>query len=204
MNRRPSWLIRSAGASVRTVMPEALNTRSISSLASGSSKDSSRGRASMTVTAAPKRAKTWASSAPVAPPPSTISDSGTCSAWTISRLVQYGAPARPSSGGMAGSVPVLITMPLRARNIRVPSAPVTVTWPAPVIFPCPRTRWPPLPINRSAATLSFQSSVASSRIRRATGDQSGLTVDVPAIPGTRLVSAIRLAARIIILEGTHP
>ena len=59
-------------------------------------------------------------------------------------------------------------------------------------------------MNRSAATLSFQSSVASSRIRRATGDQSGVTADVPAMPGTRLVSAMRLAARIIILEGTQP
>ena len=61
-----------------------------------------------------------------------------------------------------------------------------------------------MPVNRSAATLSFRWSVASSRIRCATGDQSGVTVDVPAMPGTRLVSAIRLAAGIIILEGTHP
>jgi len=30
-------------------------------------------------------------------------------------------------GGMAGSVPVLITMPLRAANILVPSAVLTVT-----------------------------------------------------------------------------
>ena len=185
-------------------MPSFAKTRSISSLASGSSKDSSRGSASITVTSVPKRAKTWASSAPMAPPPSTISDSGTRSAWTISRLVQYGVPASPSSGGMAGSVPVLITMPLRAGKTRVPSAPVTVTWPAPVILPRPRTRWPPLPVNRSAATLSFQSSVASFLIRRATGDQSGVIADVPAMPGTRLVSAMRLAARIIILEGTQP
>ena len=200
----PLWLIRSAGAFVQTVMPSAVKIRSISSLASGSSNDTSRGSASTTVTAVPKRAKTWASSAPMAPPPSTISDSGTRSAWTISRLVQYGVPARPARGGMAGSVPVLITMPLRAWKTRVPSAPVTVTSPGPVIFPRPRTRWPPLPVNRSAATLSFQSSVASSRIRRATGDQSGVTADVPAMPGTRLVSAMRLAARIIILEGTQP
>jgi len=61
-----------------------------------------------------------------------------------------------------------------------------------------------LPVNRSAATLSSQSSVASSLIRIATVGQSGVTVDAPAMPGTRLVSAIRLAARIIILDGTHP
>ena len=185
-------------------MPSAVKIRSISSLASGSSNDTSRGSASTRVTAVPKRAKTWVNSAPVAPPPSTISDSGTRSAWTTSRLVQYGVSASPSRGGMAGSVPVLITMPLRATRTRVPSAPVTVTSLAPVIVPRPRTRWPPLPANRSAATLSFQSSVASSLIRRATGDQSGVIADVPAMPGTRLVSAMRLAARTIILEGTQP
>ena len=59
-------------------------------------------------------------------------------------------------GGIAGSVPQLITMPLRARKTRVPSAVLTVTSPGPVILPWPRTRWPPLSANRSAATLSFQ------------------------------------------------
>ena len=131
----PLWPTRSAGASVQILMPSAVKIRSISSLDSGSSNDSNLGSASTTVTAVPKRAKTCANSAPMAPPPSTISDSGTCSAWTISRLVQYGVPARPSRGGMAGSVPVLITMPLRAAKTRVPSAPLTVTWPGPVIFP---------------------------------------------------------------------
>ena len=152
----PLWLTRPAGAFVHTVMPSAVKIRSISSLASGSSKDTSLGSASTTVTAAPKRANTWASSAPMAPPPSTISDSGTCSAWTISRFVQYGVPAKPGSGGIAGSVPQLITMPRRAAKTRVPCSVLTVTSPGPVIFPWPRTRWPPLPVNRSAATLSFQ------------------------------------------------
>ncbi len=76
----PLWLTRSAGASVQTLMPSAAKTRSISSLDSGSSNDSNLGSASTTVTAVPKRAKTCANSAPMAPPPSTISDSGTCSA----------------------------------------------------------------------------------------------------------------------------
>ncbi len=63
---------------------------------------------------------------------------------------------------------------------------------------------PPFSSKRSTATWSFQLSVASSRMRWATGVQSGWTVDAPAIPGTRRASASRLAARIIILEGTHP
>ena len=62
----------------------------------------------------------------------------------------------------------------------------------------------PLFTNRSTATLSFQLSVASSRIRLATGAQSGSTVAVPAMPSTRRVSASRFAARIIILLGMQP
>ena len=80
VKRVPSWLTCSAGALVRTVMPSAVKIRSISSLDSGSSNDSSRGSASITVTSVPKRAKTWANSEPMAPPPKTMSDRGTCSA----------------------------------------------------------------------------------------------------------------------------
>ena len=137
-------------------MPSRVKTRSIRSPASGSSKDSSRGSASTTVTSVPKRAKTWASSQPIAPPPSTIIDSGTCSAWTISRLVQNGVPASPGMGGIAGAVPLLITIPRRAWNDRSPSATATRTVKGPVMVACPRTRCPPLSSNRSAATLSFQ------------------------------------------------
>ena len=63
---------------------------------------------------------------------------------------------------------------------------------------------PPASTNRSTATWSFQVSVASSRMRRATGAQSGVMLAVPAMPSTRWVSAIRLAARIIILLGMQP
>jgi len=88
VNRTPLWLTRSAGAFVHTSMPSRMKIRSMSMPASGSSNDSSLGRASTTVTDAPKRANTWASSAPMAPPPRTIRDRGTCSARTISRFVQ--------------------------------------------------------------------------------------------------------------------
>ena len=77
-----------------------------SSLDSGSSIESSLGAASTTVTRLPNRANTWASSQPIAPPPSTISDSGSSLVSMASRFVQYGVPARPSIGGTAGAVPV--------------------------------------------------------------------------------------------------
>jgi hypothetical protein len=54
-----------------------------------------------------------------------------------------------------------------------------------------------LPTSRSTATWSFQSSVASSRIRAATGAQPGATRTSPAIPGIRRASASRFAAPII-------
>ena len=91
-------------------------------------------------------------------------------------------------------------MPRRARS----TWPPTVTSPGAVIRPWPRKNCPPLPVNRSTATLSSQSSVASTRIRRATGAQSGCTDAAPAMPGMRCASASRLAARIIILDGTQP
>ena len=84
----PSWLTRRTLTSVRIAIPSAVKIFSISSLDSGSSSGSSRGVASITVTVAPKRAKTWLSSAPMAPPPSTTSDRGTCSVSIASRLVQ--------------------------------------------------------------------------------------------------------------------
>ena len=81
-------MTRSAGALVHTPMPSRVNTRWMSSLASGSSNETSLGSASTTVTAVPKRANAWASSAPIAPPPRTIMDSGASSVCTISLFVQ--------------------------------------------------------------------------------------------------------------------
>ena len=189
-------------------MPSRANTAASRSLASGSSSGTSRSAPSATATRLPNRAKTCASSTPMAPPPRTTNDSGTCSASIASWLVQNGVPARPGIGGTAGALPAAMTMPSRARSTcaspAAPPAGVTVTSPGAVIRPWPRTRMPPLPVNRSAATLSSQSSVASSRIRRATGAQSGSISDRPAMPGIRRPSVIRSAALIIIFEGTQP
>jgi len=80
----------------------------------------------------------------------------------------------------------------------------TDTLAGPVSRPVPRTKRPPLPSNRSTATRSSQLSVASSRMRRATGVQSGLTIESPAKPGIRRPSASMSSARTIILVGMQP
>lgn len=180
-----------------------MNTPASSCPTSGSSPGSSRAAASSTVTVAPKRAKTWANSQPTGPAPSTISDSGTCSTATASRLVQYGAPASPSIGGTAGSVPGLSTIPLAAWNTRAPSEVDTVTSPGAVIVARPRTNRPPAFSNRCTATVSSQLSVASARIRVATGAQSERTRALPASSATRRASPSASAARSIIFVGTQ-
>ena len=81
----------------------------------------------------------------------------------------------------------------------------TVTLPGAVEPPPPRNERPPLAVNRSTATVSSQSSVASTRIRAATGAQSGVHRRRPGHARDRAApSASRLAARIIILDGTQP
>ena len=76
------------------------------------------------MTRLPNRAKTWPSSTPTDPPPSTTSEPGTRSVSMASRLVQNGVPARPGIGGTVGAVPVLMTIPRRARSTcRWPSGP---------------------------------------------------------------------------------
>src|SRR6202165_1281957 len=82
--------------------------------------------------------------------------------------------------------------------------PLTETLPWPASFPAPRTKWPPLPSNRCTATRSSQLSVATSRMRCATGFQSGLTVASPAKPGMRRPSATMSSSRIIIFVGIQP
>jgi hypothetical protein len=66
---------------------------------------------------------------------------------------------------MAACVPVATTTPRRASMIRSSTA----TRPGATMRPSPRTNRPPLPSKRSTATRSSKPSVASSRIRGATG-----------------------------------
>ena len=165
---------------------------------------SSRPVASTTVTLAPKRAKTWASSDPIAPPPRTISDSGTCSVSMASRLVQNGVPgqARDRRHGRRGAGADHDPAPRRAARSS-PSRPEPVTGRDDRAVPA-----------EQQAALAGEP-VGGGRVvpvvgglvpdpLRATGAQSGCTVDAPAIPGIRWPSASRSAARIIILDGTQP
>ena len=105
----------------------------------------------------------------MAPPPRTTIDGGASSVSIAWRFVQKGVPARPSMGGTKALVPVFTTTARRPRTTRSP----TTTRRGPSRRPRPRTNRPPLPSKRSTATVSSQSSVASARMRCATGAQSG-------------------------------
>ena len=181
-------------------MPSAAIARATTSEDSGSSRARTRGAASTSETFVPNRANAWASSAPMAPPPMTTIDAGRSGVASTSRLVQNGVSARPSTGGAAGEVPVLSTTP-REAAYRVP---FTSTTPVPTSRPWPRTKRTPACSRRSTATVSSQSSVASSRIRACTTPQSGVTSAAPARVPTRRASASRFAARIAIFEGMQP
>ena len=136
----------------------------------------------------------------MAPPPRTTSDAGTSLVSIASWLVQYSTSASPGIGGIAACDPVATTIAVAASSSRSP----TSTRPGPVTRPWPRMNRPPFDSKRSTATRSSQSSVASARMRFATGAQSGVAVARPAMPSTRPASASRSAARIIIFDGIHP
>src|SRR5580704_5146060 len=185
---------------VRTSIPSAANTSANSAPDSGSSGPIRQDPASSTETLDPNRWNTWASSTPMAPPPSTPNDAGTSSVSMASRLVQYGVSDNPGTGGVQARVPIPTTTARPASMTRSPTA----TRLGPSSRPHPRMNLPPLSSKRLTATASSHESVASSRIRLATGAQSGSTVTAPAMPGTLRASPSRSADRIIILDGTQP
>ena len=103
---------------------------------SGSSRTISRGSISTCVTSAPKRAKHWASSQPIGPPPSTTSRLGKARNDQIVSEVRGFASRSPGIGGMNGRAPAAITMCLVV-SVRVPAAVVTSTVHGEVIFASP-------------------------------------------------------------------
>ena len=84
-----------------------------------------------------KRAKTWASSQPVGPPPRTSRLGGNSRASVASRFVQIGTSAMPSSGGIFEPDPTAMTTFVAASSWVVPSW-LTATAPRPVIRAAPR------------------------------------------------------------------
>ena len=82
------WLTDATDTPSSSAIPSEPRTSARTADASGSSGPTRTGAASMMVTVAPNRWNTWASSTPMAPPPSTSSDSGTDSVAIASRLVQ--------------------------------------------------------------------------------------------------------------------
>ena len=92
----------------------------------------------MSVVGTPFRAKTWASSTPVAPAPRIARLAGSVWAVVASRLVQASIASSPSMCGIVGTDPTAITMNFASRARGGPSD-VTETRPAPSRRPVPRT-----------------------------------------------------------------
>src|ERR1019366_6560700 len=182
---------------VRTSRPSWRKMRVIIAETSGSSGPAMRSPISTIVTLVPNRAITCPISRPTAPPPMTSNDSGTLSVAMASRLVQCGMSA--NMGGTHAWAPVANTSAFSA----VISSPSTSTVEGPVTRARPLMNRPPLSTKRSTATVSSHESVTS-RMRRATGVQSGVMTDDPALPGIRRPSANRSAARTIVLDGMQP
>ena len=148
-------------APVMTAMPSASNAARTSSPAKGSSRDSSRGRPSTTVTSSqPSRRNACAISAPIVPPPRTSNRRGSCLAEVMSRLSHGLISRSPGIGGMTAPVPVASTTARRAMNRwTAPSPLATSTARSPASRPTPRTRSMPLLSSHGSWLASFQSPV---------------------------------------------
>ena len=116
----------------------------------------------MTVTSSePSRRNAWAISTPMAPPPRTTNRRGISLTAVTSRLSHGEASARPSIGGMAGTVPQATTTACRAVSVRVPppSASSTSTVFGPARRPWPRTSSIPVESSHGVWVRSLQSLV---------------------------------------------
>ena len=151
----------------------------------------------------PKRACTWASSQPTAPPPSTSRLAGRCCADSASSLVQVGTASSPSTGGTTAREPVATT-----RSVQASSRPSTVTTPGAVTRPEPRTSTTPACSSSSAAPASSRCSATSSRrataARKASSSVSRAgAVVAPASSARRRAWSRASALRSIALLGMH-
>ena len=187
-----------ARVSARTSMPASAKAAHTSSPAKGSSRASTRGPASMTVTREPKDAKASAISTPTVPPPRTTRLGGTSSAVTASRLVHGRASRSPGIGGTTGSVPVAMTTARRAASVSSP----TCTVRSPVIRPWPRTSAMPRSSSHGVWLSSSRWLMTSSRRSSAAGTSRPSTAC--AAPGMRRASASTWPGRSSALDGMQP
>ncbi len=195
---------RSASHPVRTSMPSAVNRSCSSAETSGSSRVSSRGAASTSVTLLPSRAKACASSQPIGPPPRTTSRRGSSrSSQTVSDVdvAGFGEPRQrrhrgPRAGGdddaprrqrLSPGLALHLDRPRRRRAWRCPAA-----RPRPAARSAPASRAARRPRSRGALA-----SITSEKVKDALAS---------AMPQSRAceIWASSFADRSSALLGTHP
>ena len=137
---------------VRTRTPSRSSAVVTTADASGSSSDSSRSSTSTMVTVTPRRAKAWASSQPMAPPPSTASEPGEVVRSHTVSLVRASTSSRPGTGGSAGPAPAA-TMTRSHRR----TCPSTSTRPGPAKVARPSTTSMPSLRNVAASSVAATS-----------------------------------------------
>ncbi len=192
---------RSALALSLMSTPSARSPSATSAPAKSGSLASGRSSATISVTAAPRRAHACAISTPTTPPPSTASRPGTSCAEVASREVQTGVSASPGMGGLTGSLPVHSTTACRAVSARLsPSGVVTVSALGPVSRARPRTTVRPAPSAQSTWPASFQCAVNPSRLA---STSAAARCSSARTPGTRRAAASALPGRSRALLGMH-
>ena len=122
-----------AVVATRTSTPASRSASATCSEANGSSRPSSLGSGSISVTSLPSERNACASSHPTTPPPSTSSRAGTSCVIVASRLVQGSALSSPGTGGRLAVLPVATMTARRASSRSSPTrtrrSPSSLPWP---------------------------------------------------------------------------
>ena len=198
---RPSCNVSSPGLIDEARPPSSTSTPSSSSpsTTSGPTNSSNLGSGrspdTTSFTFEPSRAHACAISTPTTPPPSTTSDSGTSRADVASREVHTGVSARPSSGGIFGTLPVHTTTAWRARY----TSPPTVTSRSPVTSPSPRMTW--MFSDSAHLTWPVSSQLEVKPVRRSS--TAAASSDPPTTPLTRFAAASACPERSSAFDGMH-
>ena len=181
-------------------MPSASRRSRRIAATSASSGPRIRSRNSTTVTRDPSRARAWAISRPIGPPPSTRRRAGRVRWEKSVSLVQKGTDANPSIGGSAGREPVAITQE-RAESRRPSSS--TVCGSTKRAGP-KRTSAPSLQKRSSESCTWIVSMTPRTRSMTAPRSTGGRVNPGRPNSGARRACAQTAAERIRVLEGTQP